>query len=498
MSGDESGSGDELGPIVTYVFYEKKVSKKTAIRFESAMGENIKISSLTEEVVRRNKRTSLEVDISKRIEIVNEYHRKLERSGYGQDQIRSIITAGLVGFERIIQKATKNGTNINRSAKEGASDRYRKKLLSRQSWFKKKGNKDRNKNHNESKRKKQRNEETKREVPVVSVIFVSKTKHSLLARKMKEAEGTLSKLTKERIRVVERSGKTISDLLVVKDLWNDQPCGREGCICCGESQGEGEDLEEEGRRGRGKEEKKRMNCFKRSLVYEVRCTECEEKVNEHKEKMKQKLEEEKGKEGEGRRQKEAVRKEEENAPKSYVYTGMSHLSGFERGKQHGYLLQKLDLNKKKVEGEEEEDNEGHMAVHVKLKHEGRKNVRFKMSAVKYHSSPFSRAVHEAVHLKYLSLRGDVAIMNGKSEMCSMTLPRLSLQTKSFAKNEDKEGGLEALIQTQNRSNHPEINPSYSSQQFPIPITAKAKVKCKLKQTLLSVHMKPKPDKQGGK
>ena len=483
---------------MTYVFYEKKVSKKTAIRFESAMGENIKISSLTEEVVRRNKRTSLEVDISKRIEIMNEYHRKLERSGYGQDQIRNIITAGLVGFERIIQKAAKNGTNINRSAKEGAADRYRRKLLSRQCWFKKKGNKDKNKDHNDRKRRKQRNVETSKEIPVVSVIFVSKTKHSRLARRMKEAEGTLSKLTKERTRVVERGGKTISDLLVVKDLWNDKPCGREGCICCGENQGEGEDLEEEGRRRRDEEGKKRMSCFRRSLVYEVHCTECEQKVIEHKEKMKQKQEEEEGKKEERGRQKKAVRKEEEDAPKSYVYTGMSHLSGFERGKQHGYLLQKLDMKKKKVEGEEEEDNEGHMAVHAKLKHGGRKNVRFKMSAVKYHSSAFSRAVHEAVHIKYLSLRGDIAIMNGKSEMCSMTLPRLSLQTKSFATSEDKEGGQEALIQTQHRSEHPEVNPSHSDQQFPIPIPTKAKIKCKLKQTLLSVHMNPKPDKKGGK
>ena len=152
------------------------------------------------------------------------------------------------------------------------------------------------------------------------------------------------------------------------------------------------------------------------------------------------------------------------------------------------------MKKKKVEGEEEDDKEGHMAVHAKLKHEGRKNVRFRMSAVKYQSSAFSRAVLEAVHLKYMSQREDIAVMNGKSEMCSMTLPRLSLQTKSFAKNGNKEGGQEAPIQTQNRSEHPEVIPSTSDQQISISIPTKAKVK--LKQTLLSVHLKPKPTKQG--
>ena len=117
-----------------------------------------------------------------------------------------------------------------------------------------------------------------------------------------------------------------------------------------------------------------------------------------------------------------------------------------------------------------------------------------MSAVKYKSSAFSRAVLEAVHLKYMSQREDIAVMNGKSEMCSMTLPRLSLQTKSFAKNENKEGGQEALVQTQNRFKHPEDIPSNSDHQISISIPTKAKVK--FKQTLLSVHLKPKPTKQG--
>ena len=68
------------------------------------------------------------------------------------------------------------------------------------------------------------------------------------------------------------------------------------------------------------------------------------------------------------------------------------------------------------------------------------------------------------------------------------------ERKSFAKNENKEGGQEAPNQTQNRSDHPENIPSNSDQQILISVPTKAKVK--LKQTLLSVHLKPKPTKQG--
>ena len=86
-------------------------------------------------------------------------------------------------------------------------------------------------------------------------------------------------------------------------------------------------------------------------------------------------------------------------------------------------------------------------------------------------------------------------MNGKSEMCSWTLPRLSLQTRSFAKKERKEGEQEAPTQTQNRSEHPEETIS-RSQPNSILVPTKDKVKSKFKQTLLSAHLKPKPRKHG--
>ena len=118
--------------------------------------------------------------------------------------------------------------------------------------------------------------------------------------------------------------------------------------------------------------------------------------------------------------------------------------------------------------------------------------------MKFHNDEeccFTRAVHEAVHLKYMSQRKDIAIMNGKSEMCSWTLPRLSLQTKSFAKKEKMEGEQEAPTQTQNISEHLEVTAS-SDQTNSIPFPTKDKVRNKFKQTLLSVHLKPKPRKQG--
>ena len=215
--------------------------------------------------------------------------------------------------------------------------------------------------------------------------------------------------------------------------------------------------------------------------------------------MKQKQQEEgdKNKKEAESEVKEKKKEEEEEAPKSYVYTGMSHLSGFEQSKQHSYLLQSCNMEKVVVDGEEdeEENKEGFMAVHVKMKHEGRKDVKFKMTSVRHHSSCFTRAIHEALHLSHMSQKRDIAILNGKSEMCSWTLPRLSLQKKSFAKKENMEGGQEAPTQTQNKSEHQEVTNS-SGQPNSISIPTRDKVNSKFKQTLLSVHLRPKPRKQG--
>ena len=122
---------------ILYRFFSKPMAKRTLIMQNSALGENSKIASLTQEVVRRSKNTSEEVDMKSRVEILDEYHRRLELSLYSLEASRRIMVAGLRGYERIRKKAARAGRNINRSEEEGAEGRYRKKLLGKTNWFKK-------------------------------------------------------------------------------------------------------------------------------------------------------------------------------------------------------------------------------------------------------------------------------------------------------------------------------------------------------------------------
>ena len=87
------------------------------------------------------KNTSLDVDMKERISIINKYHKRLQRSGYELQQIKKIISAGLLGWERIKKIAAESGGNINRSASETFIKRNRNRLLGKSTWFRRKKNK---------------------------------------------------------------------------------------------------------------------------------------------------------------------------------------------------------------------------------------------------------------------------------------------------------------------------------------------------------------------
>ena len=164
------------------------------------------------------KNTCLEADMNTRIKVLNNYHRKLERSGYKLYQSRRILVAGLQGYERIVTEAAKKGSNINRDSCEGAVQRYRSKYLAKASWFLKssKGKQ----SDSEKKEKKPRKAIKKSQPAVKSVLFLPKSDRSLLLKQLQDKERMLKEVTNEAVRYVERGGRTVRALLHVADPWS--------------------------------------------------------------------------------------------------------------------------------------------------------------------------------------------------------------------------------------------------------------------------------------
>ena len=218
------------------------------------------------------KNTSENLPDKERIKIIDEYSSQLGASGYSAAQTRRIITAGLTGYQGLVERVNKGETVIHRSAAEGFNARKRKKLLGPSNWFK---TKQRVQEQTKKKKVKSKSDEPE----VITVMFVPQTPGGELCKRLQRAEERISKLTGEKVRMVERAGTTVRQLLHRSNHWSGGPCGRDKCLPC--------------LNGNGKQD-----CKEKNIVYDITCGNCEAKEQKT------------------------------------VYTGMTSRTAFERGKEH--------------------------------------------------------------------------------------------------------------------------------------------------------------------
>ena len=106
-----------------------------------------------------------------------------------------------------------------------------------------------------------RKREDKKETPT-GVFFVQHTLHSKLAKNIRER---LSKLEESsgrlKIKIVERSGLKLTDLLHKSNAWSSRDCMREDCLMCKTAENECD---------KGK-------CYRRNIMYETFCIICYER-----------------------------------------------------------------------------------------------------------------------------------------------------------------------------------------------------------------------------
>ena len=339
---------------VLYSFYEKPMAKKTLIQRKSALGENVKIASLTQNLIRRMKNTSELLPDGERILIVERYVSQLKLLGYSEVQTKRIIEAGLKGYETLLSKCLKGTAKMHRSAEEGAEFRKVKKLLGKSRWFKKKRKK-------EGKKSKKQKEESPE---IVTVIFVPQTPKGELAKRLQIVENKISKLTGERVKIVERGGTQVKQILVKSNPWSKGFCDRANCLPCLNGDGN-------------------QNCFDKNVVYQISCLECAERHGEDQER------------------------------KTAIYIGQTSRSIYERGQEHLLCLRKKQENSP-------------LFKHASEEHAGDSNIRFEMKVVKKHFSAISRLVHEAILIERTSGAKSYSILNSKGEWGRTHLPRLKL------------------------------------------------------------------------
>ena len=112
------------------------MATKTPLLQRTALPENIKVATVSNEVIRRFKNTSRDLPSHVIEEIISDYMSDLLRGGFNKTWIANSVYAGVVGYSRMVE-AELNGTGyINRPEHSTRTTRRFKRLCIGNTWYK--------------------------------------------------------------------------------------------------------------------------------------------------------------------------------------------------------------------------------------------------------------------------------------------------------------------------------------------------------------------------
>ena len=208
------------------------------------MDENSKMKILANDLTRRLLNTSESLGLEDRVKVVNDYSQKLLNSGYGQEQVRRIIINGIKSYERKFEESMRaGGRKLHRTSGESSGLRNRKKLLDKSEWFKRKRpakREEQDDRHQPKPRSGQRCMEQQLKAGPIShnnlqtrsVLFVEQTPGGKLAKDIREVLTRLETLLGFKVKVVERSGTSLRNLMPNTNPWAGARCSRLDCVTC--------------------------------------------------------------------------------------------------------------------------------------------------------------------------------------------------------------------------------------------------------------------------
>ena len=123
--------------VVKHHFFEKKMRTPLVIMERSAMSTKQKYSILANDLVRRLSNMGQSITMDEYVGVIDDYTYKLKASGYNQDQAREVIMSGLRGYKNKKERRKREGQPFYRPAKKTLSTRVRKKLMEKNTWYKK-------------------------------------------------------------------------------------------------------------------------------------------------------------------------------------------------------------------------------------------------------------------------------------------------------------------------------------------------------------------------
>ena len=163
---------------------------------------------------------------------------KWAASGYPEVWREEALSCALKGYERILSAERRGLTKRNRPGVLAQVARRAKALAGKSTWYlpRRKEEEEEGAELPELIRRRKPGAKGQRRKPVPSasviegVIFIPHTRDSALRKELNTMEEGLRFTGK--VKYVEELGPTLESLLVKKDPWGKQHCGRDNCLPC--------------------------------------------------------------------------------------------------------------------------------------------------------------------------------------------------------------------------------------------------------------------------
>ena len=359
---------------INHCYYQKEVKTPYVIMARSGMATQQKLQILSNELTRRLSNVNHEnSELKQHTRIINQFTQELKNSEYPFRTAREIVISGIRGLRTRRRLRELKNQNFYREAHTTACRRATKKLVNKETWYKRQEvvlpahevgpdmlrSQGRAGLRSLKSGKQNNNKNKEHESKIKSVMFVPFTPGSELAKLLRENEEKLVKLTNCKVKIIERTGTKIQELLTKSNPWKGHDCERQNCLLCFTKL--------------RTEKKKTQDCHQRNIVYQIRCLNCQEREQERIENLDLS---------------EHEKRELRNKIKLYIYIGESSRSAYERGWEHLNDLTKLS-------------RKSHMLKHILSEHPGQdiKKVKFGMSIIRTCRTSFERQIYESVEIQ---------------------------------------------------------------------------------------------------
>ena len=238
----------------TFKFYEKPTATPYTILNSSAMSQQDKASTLSQEACRRLDRKSEDRSMGDKPEALNRFNQRLILSGYNLKMRREIIKSGIRVHKRELLNPVQGQIHIYRNMDDIQSRRVNK-ASEKTIWMNKIMFRNRNNDH--SKKKKDKNSKQMGGGPkwVDGVFLAPRTTDGTLCRMLRTAEMEIRKICSSSVKIIEEPRRQIRKILR-SDPWK-IPCPRANCRPC-------------------RYPENKVKCNTRGIIYQSTCVKCKE------------------------------------------------------------------------------------------------------------------------------------------------------------------------------------------------------------------------------